>query len=313
MPALLRQLLLAPIVAAVMFDAAPAGALETDAGPGLGADAAPNTPATGIEHFSEGLLWRIGGAAEGSSYLFGTMHVEDPRVTDIPAPVMQAFEASESLTTEALLDMESLLQVGPELLLTDGSTLADLTGPELFGEITEALQSRGLLPQVAMLLKPWAVAVLLSQPRSQGGMFLDRRLYELALSSGKSVYGLETLGEQLKVFNAMSVADQIELLQETLAQINAIPEMIERLTQAYLDRDLAALADLAEEQFALSGAHSRLKQDLLLDRNVRMIERMTPRLVEGDAFIAIGALHLAGPSGLLSLLLQQGYTLTPVY
>lgn len=263
--------------------------------------------------FDRGLLWRIEGTASDPSFLFGTMHVEDPRITALPEPVMEAFEDSASLTTEALLDMEQLLMVGTELLLTDGSTLEDLVGPELFGKVAEAMRTRGLLPEIAVLLKPWAIAVLLSQPVSQGGMFLDRRLYEIAVASGKAVYGLESLSEQLKIFNAMSMEDQIELLSNTLSQVNAIPEMIEKLIQAYLDRDLAMLAGLAEEQFTQSGAHARLKKELLLDRNARMLERMQPRLSEGNAFIAIGALHLPGPAGVLSLLKQNGYTLTPVY
>ena len=265
------------------------------------------------EEFDKGILWRIGGTSVQPSYLFGTMHVEDPRVTQLPEQVIRAFDNSDSLTTEALLDVEQILMVGTELLLDDGSTLEDLIGSGLYSEVTEALKTRGLLPQIAALLKPWAIAVLLSQPRAQGGMFLDRRLYELALEQGKQVFGLERLSEQLQIFNRMSVDDQIILLEETLAHIDEIPEMVEKLTQAYLQRDLGLLAELANEQFALSGAHSRLKKDLLTDRNVRMVERMVPRLSEGNAFIAIGALHLSGAAGLLNLLQQQGYTLTRVY
>lgn len=270
-------------------------------------------PEDGANVFDRGLLWRIEGAGAAPSHLYGTMHVEDPRITEMPTEVLQAFESSDSLATEALLDAEQLLSVGTELLLTDGSTLEDLIGTQLFDDVSKAMQTRGLLPQVGALLKPWAVAVLLSQPRSQGGMFLDRRLYELALQSGKSVFGLETLSEQLQIFNAMSMDDQIVLLEETLSQINAIPEMIEKLTLAYLDRDLATLALLADEQFAQSTAHSRLKKDLLIERNARMLERMQPRIIEGNAFIAIGALHLPGAAGLLNLLHKQGYELTKVY
>jgi hypothetical protein len=271
--------------------------------------------ATGDAHeeFNRGLLWRISGATAEPSYLFGTMHVEDPRITQLPEPVIQAFDNSDSLTTESLLDVEQIIMVGTELLLDDGSTLEDLIGPGLYGEVTEALKTRGLLPQIAALLKPWAVAVLLSQPQAQNGMFLDRRLYELALQRGKQVFGLETLSEQLQIFNGMSIDDQIILLEETLAHINEIPEMIEQLTQAYVQRDLGLLAELANEQFALSEAHSRLKKELLIDRNMRMVERMVPRLSEGNAFIAIGALHLSGAAGLLNLLQQQGYILTRVY
>ncbi len=265
------------------------------------------------DEFDRGLLWRIDSGTSSPSYLFGTMHVEDTRINELPAPVMDAFNNSNSLTTEALLDVEQLLLVGTELLLTDGTTLEELIGPDLFVQVTQALETRGLLPQIAALLKPWAVAVLLSQPRTQSGMFLDRRLYELAQQRGKSVFGLETLSEQLQIFNAMSIDDQIVLLEETLTQIDTIPEIIEKLTQAYLERDLAKLTELANQQFSQSRAHARLKQGLLFDRNKKMMERMQPRISEGNAFFAVGALHLPGPDGLLSLLQRQGYALSRIY
>ena len=52
---------------------------------------------------------------------------------------------------------------------------------------------------------------------------------------------------------------------------------------------------------------------LIDDRNVHMIERMLPRLKQGAAFIAIGALHLPGEKGILQLLTERGYTVSVVY
>ena len=49
------------------------------------------------------------------------------------------------------------------------------------------------------------------------------------------------------------------------------------------------------------------------ERNLRMVERMASRLAEGDAFIAVGSLHLPGEHGLLNLLAQRGYRVTRVY
>jgi len=56
-----------------------------------------------------------------------------------------------------------------------------------------------------------------------------------------------------------------------------------------------------------------LDSRVLLDRNRRMAQRMARRLFEGNAFIAVGALHLPGDGGVLQLLQQQGYTVTAVY
>ena len=55
------------------------------------------------------------------------------------------------------------------------------------------------------------------------------------------------------------------------------------------------------------------QQHLVVDRNHRMAERMRQYLQQGQAFIAVGALHLPGEEGLLNLLEQQGYTVRRVY
>jgi len=271
-----------------------------------------NDPGLALE-FETGLLWQIDNGVSRPSYLFGTMHVEDPRITRLPDSVLEVFESSKSLTTEALLDMDQILQVSTELLLVDGNRLEDLIGAEMFSKVSDAITAQGMTPQIASLLKPWAVAILLATPRAKSGIFLDRKLYDMAQQRGKALFGLETLQEQLQVFNAMNLDDQILLLEETLAQINMIPEMIEQLAQAYLDRDIKRLAELANEQFSGSRVQTQLKQQLLIDRNIKMVDRMQARIREGGAFIAIGALHLPGPDGLLSLLQQKGYVLTRIY
>ena len=272
-----------------------------------------STEPTDPDQFDFGLLWQIDNGFSTPSFLFGTMHVEDPRVTELPQPVQDAFNLSTSLTTEALLELEQILQVGPELLLVDGSNLQGLIGEELYQRVTSAMSARGLMPEMASLLKPWAVALFLSQPQSKSGLFLDRKLYHLAQQNGKPVFGLETMDEQLAVFQNMPMEDQIALLEETLAQLNMIPEVIERLTVAYLRRDLATLAAIANEQFTGSLVQQQLKQKLVIDRNIKMVNRMQSRLEEGGAFVAIGALHLTGPDGVLSYLKQMGYKVTRVY
>lgn len=270
-------------------------------------------PSAAVARFDQGVLWRIENDHSGVSFLLGTMHVEDPRVTDLPPPVQEAFERSTSLTTETLLGIEQMLEIGPKLLLVDGTTLQDLIGNALYAQVTDAFRARGLVPEIAVLLRPWAAALLLSQPKAQTGLFLDWKLYQAAEQNGKTLYGLETLDEQLDIFNQLDLHDQITLLEETLRETDVMDELLEKLTQAYLAQDTGRLSVIANEEFSASPVQQKLKQQLLFDRNARMAERMKPRLEEGNAFIAIGALHLPGGNGVLSLLQQMGYQLTRLY
>ena len=92
--------------------------------------------------------------------------------------------------------------------------------------------------------------------------------------------------------------------------------MTARVIDAYLARDLAAIRRLSEEM--QSASSERRQEELLMkraltERNPRMVERMRPLVDAGGAFIAVGALHLAGDAGVLSLLAQKGYRLARVY
>jgi len=65
--------------------------------------------------------------------------------------------------------------------------------------------------------------------------------------------------------------------------------------------------------FSKEPIYKDLMKRLLIDRNYIMTERMQDILDEGNAFIAIGAMHLPGEEGVLSLLGKQGYKIHSVY
>jgi len=125
---------------------------------------------------------------------------------------------------------------------------------------------------------------------------------------------LETMAEQIIVFDGLSMDDQIRLLRHALNRHERTARLQEQLLQVYLSRDLARLFRLIESE-PLADEHLQqiMLDRLLWSRNRRMLERMHPRLKEGNAFIAVGAGHLPGPQGLLVLLHRAGYRLTPVY
>lgn len=51
---------------------------------------------------------------------------------------------------------------------------------------------------------------------------------------------------------------------------------------------------------------------LLKTRNQNWMEKILPAVEEGNAVIAVGALHMGGEAGLLRLLEAQGFRVSPV-
>ena len=258
-------------------------------------------------------LYRI--SAEPPSYLFGTIHSEDPEVLRLAAPVQQAFDAADSVVLEVMLDMEAMVYSSTAMLMMDGRLLTDILGRSLFEKTARAVSARGIPEVVLERMKPWAVATTLSMPASGTGMVLDLELFRAAEQAGKQLHGLETIREQLDVFDTIPERDQVALLKDAVDNLDVIDDMNAALLSAWKRRDLAAMMAISDE--AMQNGDQRIARDferrLIIDRNRRMADRIEPHLEQGSAFIAVGALHLPGESGLVNLYREAGYRVTAIW
>ena len=264
---------------------------------------------------NRGLLWEIGREGQPASFLFGTIHSEEPGVLALPVPVQQTFDAAHIVVLEVLLDLDAMLYSSQVMLLEKGRLLSEIAGEELFEQASRAIQTRGIPEVVLDRMKPWAAAVTLSMPTPETGEVLDMRLYLGALQAGKPVYGLESIREQLAIFDDMPEREQLVLLQDAVANFPEIDAMHRELIEAWKQRDLGKLLEI--NAAAMQAGDRQLAeefQELLVNRRNRlMAERLHPYLQQGNAFVAVGALHLPGETGLLNLLEQRGYTLRVLY
>ena len=285
-------------------------------------EASLQEPSHDTPPFSSGLLWKVETSASretqpSPSYLFGTIHSDDPRVVRLPTEVQHALSQSDSFCMEILPDTATMLTLMGSMLYTDGQTLEETIGQELFAQLTPLMQRRGISALALTKFKPWVVYMTLSMPQTQTGQFLDLVLHEQAKQQDKSLCGIETAEEQVAVFEQTPLADQLTLLREILRNPEGVEIQLQKMIPLYLRRDLAGLLALSRDMADTTPDERRsieaFLQRLLDDRNQRMVERMLPRLDKGATFVAVGALHLPGDQGLLQLLTDRGYTVSAVY
>jgi uncharacterized protein YbaP (TraB family) len=277
-----------------------------------GRPAAP--PGIRVGKFSKGLLWKIETDGVAPSFLFGTIHTSDPRVLAAAQPAQRVLLEASSFTMETFFNGSGLVRMAEHMFFDGDENLEDLLGKEYFALAQQALRERGLPTLNLHRKKPWVVVLSLSSPPPHDLLFLDLRLQLDAVRAGKPNHRLETMEEQLAVFTDMPLADQIVLLKETLRAHRQTRRQMEELIQAYLTRDLEKLMNIVHKYKPQDDRIYRSMMDRLISRrNVRMAERLAPRLREGNAFIAVGAGHLPGETGLLNLLEKSGYRVTPVY
>lgn len=267
-----------------------------------------------LARFGRGLLWKIESPGRAASYLFGTMHSADPRVTNVHPSVRDALNNASSFTMELLLNGASISSMAEAMFFTKGQGLRAAVGDELFEQTKQAMAEHGFPTRGLDSKKAWVIIMMLNTPSAEPGLALDLLLQLEATLQGKPTFGLETMEEQISVFNDMSMEDQVTLLRHAVRSHGEVTREFERLVEIYRSGDLNRLVELVrgykDEE---GGAYDAMLERLLTRRNQVMVERMAPRLKKGGAFIAVGAAHLPGENGLLDLLDRAGYRVSAVY
>ena len=275
---------------------------------------------------SESIFWKVEKEGQEPSWLFGTMHLADPAIATIKPEVKEAILASDTLVIESTdaLDPVAAQQAMAGLahltLLSEG-TLRDLVKDDLEDELETAVTARGLPMFLADRMQPWLIATTISLPvcelqrKQSGEKVLDAALADFAKSSDKNVKGLETIAEQLTALASLPQDYHVSALEETLASGDLAIDMIETLKQSYLDGKMGFVFPLMKEIMPNSGSGEgalQLQEILIDKRNLLMAERVEPIMKSGATFMAVGALHLPGETGLVKLLRENGYTVSDV-
>lgn len=266
------------------------------------------------ERYESGMIFRMEKCGKPVNYIMGTMHLDDPGITPIYRAAVQILPQVEAAGFEFVEDERTTIIAQQYLFYppTQPAGLSALITPQEMAKLGAEVQARTSMPsQATDRLRPWAAAVLLQfPPPSSDGIALDKRLQQQAQLLGKTLFSLETPAEQYEIFAAIPTDQQIGMLKDTLTHIKEIDAINKQLLETYIARDLLAMQDMANASIILHGdvaLQDYLQEKLIEERNHLMVRRMQPRLHQGPALVAIGALHLMGEQGIIPLLEAQGW------
>lgn len=268
-------------------------------------------------------LWRIDapGAAE-PSYLFGTIHLPDERVTTLHPAVEAALLAADEVYTELPMDLATMTSAATKMVLPGRKTLEDVLPPELYERLKAFLAARNLPIGPLSRLQIWAIATQIPLiehlAEIASGEALDMKLYRMADDEGKVVGGLETVDEQVGVFAGLSEKEQAQLLIDALDQVEEASEsgkdLLDEIVTLYVGGDAEALMKLMHETSSPDEELQRkLEEALLWTRNRRMADRIARKIngaPDDQFFFAVGAAHMPAAQGIVALLEARGFTLT---
>jgi uncharacterized protein len=269
------------------------------------------------------ILWRIEKDGVAPSYLFGTAHVTDPRLNQLSKPTILLIQSARlvllELPDEDPAKFARLFETMPEqFFAAEGDTVKSTLSPDEFATLMKRIGE----PDQSAVFQPWFYTALLATPSCEGARVeaglhtVDETVAKLAKRKKIQVRGLETSASQVRAMAAIPKSDQIEHLKSAIRLSDKAADQHETLNRLYLDRDLAAIWPLSVELATKSGvaatAFDSFEKSLIVDRNQNLVDASLPDVAKGNAFIAVGALHLLGSKGLVELLRQAGYRLVPI-
>ena len=260
------------------------------------------------------MLWKAS-KGESTVYLLGSMHFLKDGDYPLSPDVDAAYKDAEKLVFEispAELNSPATLALTLQRgMYHDTHKLQDDLSPTTWQELV-AYGAKNNLPEVALQkFEPWMASLTLVALESQKmGMKadagLDMHFMKMASADHKPAGGFETVDQQLAIFYTSSIKAQEDMLRQSLDEIATFPQEMNKEHDTWRGGDSDAMLAAAKKEFA---KYPELYQKILAQRNRNWIPQIEKMLDGGkdDTLVIVGALHLAGPDGVVHLLQQKGY------
>lgn len=263
---------------------------------------------------SRSLLWKISGnGLTSDSYLFGTIHLIPEKDYFVPKGTDSVLALSKKLVMEMDISDPTLqLKMLSAMKLDSGKTLANYFDEKTYAKLNKKLEKDfGFTLATFNTMKPMMVqqAILMKDMMGGGYKSYEKEFLTQAEKLNLSIVGLETLEDQLGAINSMPIEEQVESLKESINSPQKGKKSLEKMIATYKQQDIDKLYE------SVSGKDADLKKyedALLINRNRNWIPKISTLAAEGPVFVAVGAAHLGGEQGVISLLRKAGFTVQPI-
>ena len=258
-------------------------------------------------------LWKV---QSGSKlvYLAGSVHALSPDAYPLSPAFERAFSASDTLVEEIDLAEADVLTLAPTILAKgmylDGRRFDSVVSKETATLVAGRLKEAGLPAELFQAMKPWMVMLTVAALEAQKAgldpnLGLDKHFYDRAKAAGKTIIGLETTESQIDRLDTMSESLQEQLLRSSLSEADTARNSLKTIVAAWKRGDSTALEKTLLADFTEYPAAYR---SLIVERNHNWIPQIDACLARSTpCMVVVGAAHLVGPDGLLTLLHRKGY------
>jgi len=266
-----------------------------------------------LHAFAQSPVWKI--TKDGNSlFLGGTLHLLAPSDFPLPSAFSSAYNDSEIIVLET--DLQKLEDPGFQQSLMQksmygaGHNLKDVLRPEVFESLENHLAERGVPVDHIIHFKPGMVSITLTMIELHklglAGEGVDQFYEKKARADSKKLLFLESVNEQLNFLSTMGEGNENELIEYTLEDISALPELFGSMKSGWRRGDIVQLKKIGLDPWI--DQFPELYQSILVQRNTKWVTSIEQLLQTKEVeFVLFGALHLAGEEGVLQQLRARGY------
>jgi uncharacterized protein YbaP (TraB family) len=270
------------------------------------------------ENENNTLLWKISGnGLDKPSYLFGTIHMLCADDAVLSPKMKEAIKECDEVYFEVDMDnFFEMLGVMGKMKMKGDTTLKDLLSEKDYQKVKEYFEKKGSLLPFSMLetFKPILAASTLEEGSlpCESTAIMEQVIMKEAKQHDKKIKGLETMAYQAGVLDSIPYriqAQQLVSFIDDAGKEGKEDKLLEEMFIAYKEQDLKKLEELMVETDAGMAGFTDI---LLYHRNQNWVRKLKELLPEKSLLIAVGAGHLPGEKGVISLLRKEGYKLEPV-
>ena len=265
------------------------------------------------QELEKSLLWKISGnGLKHDSYLFGTIHITCDATLD--ENTLKALDKTEQLYLELDMDDKSMqMQMMKHMMMKDGVKLSTLLNAEDFKIVDEFLKKNmNMSAKMFDSFKPFIISTML-YPKMIDCSFqsIETELMKVSSNQNEEVFGLESVEDQMKVFDNISYQIQAdELLKMAKGDLTKDKEEMKKMMAIYQSKDIEGMLKMMDSS---DNKITSENQDALLNnRNKNWISKMTEVMIQKPTFFGVGAGHLAGEEGVIKLLRKKGFKVEAV-
>lgn len=259
------------------------------------------------------LLYQItGNGLTQASFIYGTIHMLPKEQFELSNSLKRAFDASATIAMEVDLNMSGAekIAIAQKVLLPEGKSLKDYMAEQDYTQLKmycmDSLQWSESKFERSSKLKPMFFSSVLLQESMSKMASYEMEFNKMAKKKHKNTIGLETIDFQLGLFDQLPMQTQVDMLKK---DYNSDLKTFDALLTCYLQEDFEKLNVLMNAE---TEAYPEFNELLLINRNKSWIAPMGTQMRKESTFFAVGAGHLGGPEGVISLLRSTGYTVTAI-